>query len=290
MSGLLAFYQRGLKKVKHTVLVLSLALSGCRSQVAPASPTPEITSLRLYTDGATAPLLRDLVSQYRPSNLLISWDIQVMEPPGLFAWLRSGASTYALTSWTLADDLAQNEWWATPVGLDGVAFVVNRSNPITSLSPAQLRAILQGRVTNWLGVGGENLPLTVIARPPESTAAHLVQQIVLGERRTTRNARLAPTDEAVIALVQETEGAIGYVSMGYLDAAYLDDDVRPVPLENIAPRPESITTNEYPIRAPVLFVGRQPPGDDAYRAFFAWVQSPDGQAVVQKHYGTLHPK
>src|SRR5689334_4910391 len=83
LSGMITLYQSGLKKAKHTLLVLSLALVGCRTQLAPASPTPELASLRLLTDSATAPLLRDLVSHYHPTGVLISWDIQVAEAPTL---------------------------------------------------------------------------------------------------------------------------------------------------------------------------------------------------------------
>lgn len=282
LSGLVTLYQSGLKKAKHTILVLSLALSGCRTQVAPASPTPEITSLRLFTDRATAPLLRDLVSHYRPANVIISWDIHESDPPAILDWLKSDDSTYALTSWLPPAAWAPGGLWATPVGQDAVAFVVNPATPISTLSAAQLRAILQGRVSNWLALGGENVPLTVIARPPESAAAQLVQTMVLGERSTTLNARLATTDAAVVALVGSIPGAFGYISVGYVD-----DTVRAVPLDNIPPLPVTITANQYPIRAPILFTGKQPPGDDAYRAFFAWVQSEAGQRIVRQHYGAL---
>ena len=282
LSGMITLYQTGMKKAKHTVLLLSLAIAGCRTQIAPASPTPDLASLRLLTDSATAPLLRDLVDHYHPSGVLISWDIEVAEAPTIVNWLRAANSTFALTSFLPNDAIAQHKLWVTPVGQDAVAFIVNMANPVATLSAAELRAILQGRVTNWNQLGGADLPISVVARQVESSTGALVQSMVLGERRTTLNARLAAANDDMLDLVRSIPGAIGYISMGYVDAS-----IRVVPLDGVLPTPQTVSANQYPIRAPILVAGKQPPNDDAYRAFFAWVQSPDGQAIVRRHYGGL---
>jgi phosphate transport system substrate-binding protein len=96
---------------------------------------------------------------------------------------------------------------------------------------------------------------------------------------------LAATSQAVIDIVSADPGAIGYVSMGYLSS-----QVRAVRLDGVVPTPETVTTGQYPLRTPILFAGLHVPGDDAYRAFFAWVQSQEGQAIVRRHYGALATK
>src|SRR5262249_46251239 len=122
-------------------------------------------------------------------------------------------------------------------------------------------------------VGGVDLPITVVARDESSSAAMLIQSIVLGDRRITQTARLATTDDAVIDLVSQTPGAIGYVSINYMSSSVLV-----VPIEGLA---LSVTTiANYPIRGPIVFIGAKEPGNDAYRDFFVWVQSPAGQAIV----------
>src|SRR5689334_3100713 len=67
------------KGAKRTIVILSLALAGCRGPVNPAPPTTEIVSLRFLADSATSPLLHDLTSSYRPAHVLLTWDIQVNE-------------------------------------------------------------------------------------------------------------------------------------------------------------------------------------------------------------------
>lgn len=270
-----------IKGAKRTIVILSLALASCRGPVIPASPTPEVVSLRLLADSAAGPLLRDLAASYRPANIVITWNIQVGEVSTVLDWLKASEAPYALIDYLPGGNFDPS-LWSTPVGQDGIAIVVHPSNTIADLTAAQLRSILQGREVNWKSLGGADLPLTVVARSEHSSAAGVIQSMVLGERVVTRAARLATTDQAVIDIVSGDPGAIGYVSM-----AYLTGSVRAVPLDGVLPTPDTVSSNQYPIRTPIIFVGRQAPNDDSYRAFFAWVQSMDGQAVVRRHTGGL---
>ncbi len=271
-----------IKGARRTIVILSLALAGCRGQVVPTSPTPELVSLRLLADSATAPLLRELAASYRPSRTVIAWNIQVGEFSTLLDWLKAGEAPYALTHYLPSTGMAASPLWTAPIGQDGIAFVINPGNPTTTLTLGQLRSILQGRVDNWKALGGADLPLTVIAQSDGSGAAILIQSIVLGDRQVTRTARLATTAQAVIAMVAAEPGAIGYISMGLLTG-----NVRAIAIEGILPTPDAVAANQYPIRAPLVFAGPRPPEDDVYRAFFAWAQSPDGQTVVRRRFAGL---
>ncbi len=47
------------------------------------------------------------------------------------------------------------------VARDGIAVVVNNSNPVTDLTKEQITEIYKGNVTNWNQVGGEDKPIVV---------------------------------------------------------------------------------------------------------------------------------
>jgi len=277
-----------LRHAKRTLIALSLALAGCRSGLPVASPTPDTVALRLLADNATAPLLRELAGRYRTPNTLISWEIDEGERQTVLTWLREGRAPYALITYPAnpaeleTAGPGNTPLWATPIGQNGVALIVHPTNTIAELNPVQLRGLLMGTITNWAQLGGIDLPVTLIAREDGSADAAIVQNIVLGRGRIDRRARLATTGTAVIELVSQIPGAVGFVSTGYLTNA-----VRPVPIEGVLPTPDTITKGLYPIRAPILFVGLAEPGDDAYRAFFAWAQSLTGQALVRERYGGL---
>ncbi|MCC7450085.1 MAG: substrate-binding domain-containing protein [Anaerolineae bacterium] len=270
-----------IRKVKRTIVILSLALASCRSP-APVSPTPEVIPLRMLTDNATMPLFSDLASSYRPSRILITWDARSSEVNTVLDWLRADEAPYVMLDYQpdFSSDL-----WVTPIAQDGIAIVVHPSNPAASLTAAQLRAVLQGQVANWKDLGGADIPLTVVARNDSSSTARLIQSMVLGDRRTTRAARLATTSQAVIDLVGADVGAIGYVSMGYLSTG-----VKALALDNVLPTPDAVTAHQYPLRTPIVIAGIHAPGNDVYREFFAWIQSPEGQTVVRRRYGGLAAK
>lgn len=272
-----------LKSAKRTFVVLSLALVGCRGGLPAASPTPDALSLQLLADSAAMPLLRDLVANYRPPNLIV-WDIQVREPSNALEWLANNPASYALVSYLpeiLPPDSTASPW-LTPVGQVGIALVVHPSNPVADLTPDQIRGILQGRFTDWSQLGGSPMPIDLVAQADAAADSLIIQQIVMGDRRISRAARLAPTGQAVIELVNAAPGAFSYVSMGYLTP-----DVRVLSIEGNQLSPETVGAESYPIRAPLVFAAQNPPGDDAYRAFFAWVQSPEGQSIVRRKYGGL---
>jgi phosphate transport system substrate-binding protein len=272
-----------IKGAKRTIVILSLALAGCRGPVPAASPTPETLSLRLLADHATMPLLRDLVSHYRPASSLIAWDIQAANGKTLLGLLEEGAVPFALAGFLPREgDIALDSFWQAPIAVQGIAVIVHPSNPVTNLSARQFRAVLQGQIVNWTEVGGSSAPITVITQDEQSSDTALVQAVVLGDRLISRNALLAPTGQTVVDLVSNNPDAIGFVTTGYLS-----DSVRALSIEGILPDPASLRDGRYPILAPIAFVGLQPPNDDAYRDFIAWAQGPEGQALVGRRYGVL---
>src|SRR5258708_21863706 len=272
------------KGAKRTIVILSLALAGCQGPINPVPPTTEVVSLRFLTDGAPSPLLHELTSSYRPAHVLVTWDIQVGETYALLDLLKAGQAPYMLTDYLPAGfgALLDSSLWTTPVGQDGIAIVVNPANPVANLSGSQLRALLQGRVGNWQEIGGSAQNVTIVAYPERSSATAIIQAIILGDRHISSAARLAPTSQAVVEIVASDPGAIGYISMGYLDST-----VRAVPLDSVQPTPDMVTAHQYPVSTPIVFVGLHEPGSDSYREFFAWGQRPEGQAIVKRNYGGL---
>lgn len=269
---------------KRTLVALSLALVGCRATLPAASPTPETVSLRLLVDSASAPLLRDLASSYRETSALVAWEIITVEPRFALAALASGEVPFAVLSHLPNPRLVEEggSLWATPIGQLGIALIVHPSNTIANLTAAQVRALLRGQVRNWSEVGGTDRPVQVVARPEESSEAATLQGLLLGSGRITRTARLAPSGQGMIDLVSADPNSFGYVASGYLA-----EGVRVVAFDGILPTTEAITAGSYALRAPILIVGNAELANDLYRAFFVWIQSPEGQRIVKRYYGGL---
>src|SRR5215468_9906425 len=65
------------------------------------------------------------------------------------------------------------------VAWDGIVPIVHPSNPVKSLTIAQLKDIYTGKVTDWKEVGGKNGPIVVVARDTTSGTHEAWSEMVL---------------------------------------------------------------------------------------------------------------
>jgi phosphate transport system substrate-binding protein len=124
---------------------------------------------------------------------------------------------------------------AWPLGQDGIAVIVHPDAQIDQLTTEQLRSIYLGHVSNWRDVGGDDLDITVFSREDGSGTRAEFERLVMGARQTTQSAQVAPSSAAMVEGVSEARGAIGYVSM-----SYVDDRVRALTIDDAEPTLDNI--------------------------------------------------
>jgi len=274
-----------MKRAKRTIVILSLALAGCRGAITPPAATPPVFSLHMLATPVTAPLLQELAAEYAPRGTLISLRTVTLSWDAVAPQLRAGQAPYALVSAGAAAGL-----WAAPLGYDGIAVIVPAGHPIDGLTVDQVRYLFLGRITSWDQLGGPALPVTVIAQEPDSDISQAFQSQVMNGQQITLAARLALSSASMVDLVARTPGAVGFVSM-----AALDDRVRAVPLsvEGAAPvalSSATVSSGAYPLRTPLVIAGLSAPDQaSVFHAWFAWMQSAEGQAVIARHFAPLQP-
>ncbi|MCX5683802.1 MAG: phosphate ABC transporter substrate-binding protein [Planctomycetota bacterium] len=100
------------------------------------------------------------------------------------------------------------------IARDGLAVVVHSSNPVGSLTRAQIQKIFAGDIVNWKQVGGEDRTIHVISREEGSGTREAFTNLVMGKARVSRKALTQESNGAVKELVRNDPGAIGYMSMG----------------------------------------------------------------------------
>ena len=171
--------------------------------------------------------------------------------------------------------------WAAPIGQDGIAIIANSNIELDSLTIEQLRAIYQGRITQWdeiIETGGE---ITIFSREHGSGIRAEFDRMVMGLRQTTSNARLVSSSMQMLASITQHPGSIGYVSL-----SHLDDSVQTLEIDGIPATQDNVYHNRYPLRSTVFVVGLVEP-ENEYRAFIGWMQSPEGQVIVAQKYAPL---
>jgi phosphate transport system substrate-binding protein len=133
-------------------------------------------------------------------------------------------ATEAVLNKTTPGAIVTEDFEMTPVGTAEIQFVVNPKNPVRTLSPDQLRDILTGKITSWKEVGGDDIPILVVAEVPGfGTHTNIVATFLNGTEFSPR-ARLM---QALVQLVQVTAQAPGAISYG--NSASIDDSVAVLP-------------------------------------------------------------
>ena len=84
---------------------------------------------------------------------------------------------------------------------------------------------------------------------------------------------------AVLAKVAATPGAIGYVSLDVVD-----DTVLALSLNSVAATEENILAGNYVLSRPFVMatMGEISAQNETVQAFFAFIESEEGQAVIQQ--------
>jgi phosphate transport system substrate-binding protein len=256
---------------------------------ASCGPTPTITrepvTISLAATTATEPLVADLTEAYQAEHAYVSFQVtQADSNAAVEAALAGKVELAAVTQISTSESI-----WLTPVAFDNIAIIVHPTNPITSLTVLQLRAIFQGRVSAWsevapLGNGAAG-DVAVITRERDSELRAEINHYVLEGRSVTLNALVAPSNEAMIDMVSTITSALGYVSMSCQPPG-----VKMIAVEGILPTPFTAANRSYPLHRPVYLVAWQEPDpatEAELRQFVAWALSPDGQRVASRRYGRV---
>jgi phosphate transport system substrate-binding protein len=101
----------------------------------------------------------------------------------------------------------------TPIEENRLVVIVNRSNPVTLLSKAQLKGVFTGAIKNWQEVGGRDVPVDVVWG--EETHGQNVQfdRIALDKNPLAKELHRATTYQDISLIVSQSPGGIGVVPL-----------------------------------------------------------------------------
>lgn len=167
------------------------------------------------------------------------------------------------------------------VAYDALAVVVNSSNPVINLTRRQLEAIFRGQITNWKYFGGPDIKIVVYSRETSSGTYEFFKESVLKNRNYMSTILSMPATGSIIQSVSQTEGAIGYVGL-----AYVNDLVKTIAVSYdgkpyYKPTVENAKKKYYPIVRPLYYyynITKQ----QKVAPFINYILSPEGQNIIKK--------
>ena len=161
----------------------------------------------------------------------------------------AGTVDIGLSSRALKDEEKAEGAVENIVALDGVAVVVNPQNGVEDLTVEQIAQIFTGEITNWSELGGEDLEIAVLGREDGSGTRSAFEEIVGVENCVYKNEYGSTGD--VIGNVASNPNAIGYASL-----SAVDDTVKAVKVNGVAPSEDTVKDGTYEIQRPFVMVIR----------------------------------
>ncbi|MBE0534285.1 MAG: phosphate ABC transporter substrate-binding protein [Phycisphaerae bacterium] len=163
------------------------------------------------------------------------------------------------------------------VAMDGVCVVLHPSNPVQALTTDQVRDIYAGKITNWNQVGGVNRPIVIISRDTSSGTYESFNELVMRKEKMAAGVEYVNSNPQAHARVRSTEGAIGYVGLGFLDRY-----VKTVKLNGVAPSRSTIARGIFPVSRPLfLFTNGYPTLGSMTHAFVTFHLTEQGQEIIE---------
>ena len=195
-----------------------------------------------------------------------------------------GTCDLGLSSRALKDEEKQNGAVENIVALDGVAVVINPANGVEDLTVEQIAQIFTGEITNWSELGGTDGEIAVFGREAGSGTRGAFEEIV-GVEDTCKYTNEYSSTGDVIGNVASNPNAIGYASL-----SAVNDTVKAVKVNGVAPSEDTVKDGSYEIQRPFVMVTKEGAElSEATHAFLDFAMSADAPDIIAAA-GAVSPK
>jgi phosphate transport system substrate-binding protein len=180
---------------------------------------------------------------------------------------------------------AGNQFFLTPIGREAFVFFVNRRNPVNAATIEQIKEIYSGNIKNWKMLGGKNKSIRAFQRPPDSGSQTALESIMAGKPLMKPIKGNVPADMggiiSEVSAYRNYYNAIGYSFLYYTTQMVRSDDIKLLSINGTAPSRETIQNGTYPFTNDFYAITLGDETENA-RAFIQWIQSEQGQELVEK--------
>ena len=175
---------------------------------------------------------------------------------------------------------------ADPVAGEGFVFVVNKDNPVDTLTVEQIKGIYSGEITNWKEVGGNDAEIIAYQRNADSGSQNYMISFMGDTPLMKPVTDQIPASMSgildVIAGYDNGIDAIGYSVYAYSDGMYENiSEIKYIKVNGVEPSLTTLADGTYPLLGYNYAVfSADEPEDSHVRALVKWIQSDEGQQVI----------
>ncbi|MFP4527014.1 MAG: phosphate ABC transporter substrate-binding protein [Candidatus Kapaibacterium sp.] len=161
------------------------------------------------------------------------------------------------------------------IAKDALSIYLNKNNPVRNLSLEQVRDIFTCRTNNWSALGGYDMAILPVIRPPNSGTHAYIKKFVLQDEDYCPESIIRTSTSAVTETIADSPGAIGYGGIAF------HKNIEHAKINGYAPTEENVRNDKYPLVRYLHFYTLNTPEGDV-KKFIDWTLSPEGQKIVKK--------
>ncbi|MCL2633725.1 MAG: substrate-binding domain-containing protein [Oscillospiraceae bacterium] len=174
-----------------------------------------------------------------------------------------------------------------PITREAFVFLINKNNPVQSLTTQQIKDIYSGKITNWSEVGGDNAPITAFQRNHDSGSQMRMVKFMDNTPLLEKDViYYSGMSDIVIAIEDFDSGkySIAYNMYTFTEKQYPSEDVVMLSVDGVYPTDETILSNEYPlvIYNYIYYDKNNPETSNFAENLYIYLMSGEGQKFINK--------
>jgi ABC-type phosphate transport system substrate-binding protein len=178
------------------------------------------------------------------------------------------------------------EYETFPIAMEGFVFVVNKDNPIESLTQQQIKDIYSGKITNWKDVGGKDAEIVAYQRNETSGSQNYMVAFMGDTPLMKPKTKIIPGVMSelmdVVASYDNGINSIGYSVYSYAAEMYAGaNNVKFIKVDGIKPDKTTMADGSYPLLSyNYAIINKKTATDSPVRILVDWILSTPGQKAV----------
>jgi phosphate transport system substrate-binding protein len=162
----------------------------------------------------------------------------------------------------------------TTIALDGIALIVNESNPIADMNLKQVESIFTGDVSDWASLTGRPGAISIYTRNTASGTFAVFKEMAMANREYSSRAQMLAGNEQIASEVANNPNGIGYVGLAYINTP----GVKVVTIDGVQPE-----NAKYSLARPLYVLTNGFPTNQKVAEFLNFTLSAEGQQIVRRN-------